>query len=64
LFFEHAVLETELLFFAEGDGVFALLLAAGADAVLAGWEVAALECFRGPKRETPKRRLIFARGPV
>ena len=44
LLFEHTVLETKLLLFAEGDGVFTLLFTTGTDAVLAGWEVAAFKC--------------------
>jgi len=43
LFFQHPVLETEFLFFAQGDGIIALLLAAGPHPVLSGREVAAFE---------------------
>ena len=45
LLLEDAVLETELLFFTKSDGVLRLLLTACADAVLAWWEIAALQRF-------------------
>jgi len=50
LLLEDTVLETELLLLAKGDGIFGLLLATSADAVLTGWEVAALQGLGGAEK--------------
>jgi hypothetical protein len=62
LLLEDAVLETELLLLAEGDGVFGLLLAACADAVLAGREVAALQGLGGAEKRDAEAAGKFGAG--
>ena len=62
-FFQHAVLVTELLLLAEGDGVIAGFLTATAGSVLAGAEGAAFDGFGGAVDGDSEAAADFVFGP-